>query len=449
MQGPARILIVGRDDAHDKELAGALSAAGFESTTGDIAQSAAELTGSRIPDVVILNMQSAEARRSPRAYLALAETLKKSALSSRMRIMCVGAKGDLDLNGAGAVIDDLLVGDVNPDQLCHRLRSLVRLNTMHEELVRRLGTSAKYGLDAPPPIAPPGEIDNATVLVLGEATDFGAIENTLSKHATLVGALSGDTALDYLGRRPFDAVIITAGSDIAPYLDFVQAVRRDSRQFNLPLLLLADAAVLKGKNAPFKTGITDVICKPYSPDELRIRVDTLVRESRFRDSLKHIYAQAKHFATSDALTGLYNRGFLLEHLEAVIADAGRTSQSFSLAGVTIANMAQINSMLGYAGGDRVIRQVGETMALLIRGEDLACRYSGCKFAILLPDTSADRATCALQRINGVIANTEFAVDGHYHPISVALDMGVAGFEKGDTADSLLERCWGTPLKAAA
>ena len=87
--------------------------------------------------------------------------------------------------------------------------------------------------------------------------------------------------------------------------------------------------------------------------------------------------------------------------------------------------------------------------MLIRGEDLACRYSGCKFAVLLPDTGVSGASFALQRIKGVIMNTEFAVDGHYHPISVALDMGIAGYEKGDTADSLLDRCWTASLKAAA
>lgn len=449
MQGPARVLIVGREDGTDKEIAQALRANGFESSIGDISQSAIELSGQRRPDVVILNMQSAEALEKPQAFLALAKTLKSSMLSSHLRIMMAGATSDLKLDDIVCHIDDLLIGEINPEQLCHRLRSLVRLNTMHEELIRRQETSARYGQDAPPQITPPSEIANATVLVVGEAQDFGAIERALAKQATLVGALTTTTAHDYLGREAFDAVVITAGGDITLYLDFVREIRGNSRQYNLPVVLLADKDTLQENKDVYESGITDTIAKPYSLDELRIRIDTLVRESRFRDSLRHIYAQAKHFATSDALTGLYNRGFLLEHLSSVIDDSSRTSQSFSIAGLAIANMREINSMLGYAGGDRVIRQVGETIGLLIRGEDLAARYSGSKFAVLLPDTQAELAAHALLRINGVVGHTEFSVEGHHHPISVSLSTRIVGYEAGDTPDSLIERSWAAPLRIAA
>lgn len=441
MQGSARVLIVGREDSDDKKLAHGLRAGGFESSIGDIEQGAAEISGKRRPDIIILNMRSKEARKTPKVFVAFAEALKQSALSSRMRVMLVGAGPDIKLGDSARYIDDLLIGEINEFQICHRVRSLVRLNTMHEELVRRLGTSAKYGQEAPAHIAPPRDIDNATVLVLGDVSEFGLIETSLSKRATLVGALTPSTALDYLARRSFDAVIVNAGTQIDPYAEFVSDIRRQSRLYNLPLLLLSEKALFADLTSLYEMGFTDAIAKPFSPEELQIRIQTLVRESRFRDTLKRIYSEAKHFATSDALTGLYNRGFLLEHLSSVISDARRTSQSVSLAGISIANMEQINSMLGYAGGDRLIRQVGETIGLLIRGEDLACRYSGCRFAIMLPDTPAESAIHAVHRINGVIANTEFGVDGHFHPISVALDSGIAGLQSGDTADSLIGRCW--------
>jgi len=449
MQGPARVLIVGRDDAHDHTLAEKLSEAGFESLIAEITRSAAELSGSRRPDVVVLNMQSSEARRKPRAYVALAQTLKNTTLASRMRIMCVGAGSELDLHKAAPYFDDLLIGEVNADQVCHRLHALVRLNTMHEELVRRLGTSARYGLDAPPPISAPGTIADAKVLVLGEVMDFARLEAALSGSAELVGALSNATALDYLSRDRFDTVIVNAGIDIGPYIEFARELRRNSRQFNLPLLLLADRDALQGVKTLFEAGFTDIVAKPHTAEELCIRVDTLVRESRFRDALRDIYSRARHYATSDALTGLYNRGFLMEHLESVISDATRTSQSFSLARLSVSDMDRINALVGYAGGDRLLRQIGETIGMLVRGEDLACRYSGREFVVLLPDTGLERAALAMQRIAGVIGHTEFAVEGYHHPISVSLDTGLAGFQQGETAESLVARIRSTGLKAAA
>ena len=449
MQGLARILIVGKDSDNDKKLAETLKKCGFECSIGDIAQSAAELSGPRRPDIVVLNMQSAPARKDPDTFLALAKTLKSSALSNRMRIMIVGTDRTLELNSSAADIDDLLIGPVNPEQICHRLRSLVRLNTMHEELVRRLNTSAKYGLDAPPAIVQPGIIDNATVLVLGDPTQFAMIEHSLAKQATLVGALSEETAFDYLTRSDFDAVIINAASEIEPYISFVKHIRRKSRLFNLPILMLAARGKLATCDHLYKSGITDVIAKPYASEELNLRVNLLVRESRFRDSLKEIYKQAKHLATSDSLTGLYSRGFLLEHVSAMVNDANRTSQVFSLATLSIGNIQAINSELGYVAGDRIIRQIGEVIGYLIRGEDLAARYSGSKFIIALPDTHEAQARYAIQRINGVISHTEFVVDGHYAPVMVTLNTMLAGFQQGDTAESLIARTHSVDLKVAA
>jgi diguanylate cyclase (GGDEF)-like protein len=133
----------------------------------------------------------------------------------------------------------------------------------------------------------------------------------------------------------------------------------------------------------------------------------------------------------------------------MVTDANRTSQSFSLAGLSIANIEALNSELGYAAGDRVIRQVGEVIGLLIRGEDLASRYAGSKFIVALPDTPVEQAKYAIRRINGVIAHTEFAVEGHHAPVKVMLTTTLAGFQHGDTAESLIERTRNVDLRVAA
>ena len=448
MHSAARVLIVGQSDNSDDELLQSLEAGGFEASTTDIKHSASEVAGSRRPDVVILNMQSSEAHANPSTYLALARALKQSTLSSRMRIMLIGSRADIEIEGIEDNVDDILIGPINADQIRHRLKSLVRLNTMHEELVRRLNTTAKYGVDAPV-VKPPEEIQNPTILVYGEALDYAAIEAALSQHATLVSALTESTALDYMKRRMFDAVIVNGDDDMETYLDFVRVIRRDSTMFNLPIILLTDPRAAKASAAIYDAGVTDVMTKPLASQEVRIRINALVRELRFRDTLKNIYREAKHYATGDSLTGLYNRGFLFEHLTEVISDASRTSQGFSVAGMTIRNLDEINATLGYAAGDRIIRQVGEVVGLLIRGEDLAARYSGAKFAVILPDTDDDLAIHAVQRIAGVVAHTEFVVEGVDHPVSASLTTSIEGFQKSDSAESLINRLWQVRIAKAA
>lgn len=461
MGGSARVLIVGLSKTPEGELTELLAAQGFETSRISIRGCANELTGNRRPDIVMLDLQSDEAKSDMISFLSLARSLKKSALGSHMRVMVVGSGQANMLEGALDGVDDLLVGPINAAQIAHRLRALVRLNTMHEELVRRLNTSARYGADAPK-VTPPPQVENPTILVLGQAVDLGPIEHALAQQATLVGALTVPTALDYLSRQPFEAIIINYSSalgrriesampELAHYLDFARDMRRDSRLYNIPLLLLADPDCLAEADDIYDAGITDIIAKPFAAHELMVRVDRLVRELRFRDSLKHVYGQAKHFATSDALTGLYSRGFLLEHLATVIADAEHTSQSFSVAGFSVANIADVNEALGYAGGDRVIRQVGEVVSFLVRGEDLAARYSGSRFALLLPDTTAESASHAVKRIRGVVAHTEFAIEGVDCPVHISLASHIAGYRKGDSAEDMLARLWtaGSDMSAAA
>ena len=443
MYGAARVLIVGKDDTAENDLVKTLHTSGFETYAGSIAQSAAEVSGERRPDVVILNMDSPEAKENPKAFVALARTLKESALSSRMRVLMVGGTHNMSLDGVEGDIDDLLIGSIKSEQICHRVSSLVRLNTMHEELVRRLNTSAKYGTDAPSPILPPTKLENANILFMGNAEGFAIIENALYKRATLIGALTFSTAVDYLNRSEFDTILIDAGSQPEQYLDFARDMRRNSKFFNLPILLLIDQGCIKDLSIAYEAGVTDVIEKPVSQDELQIRTLALIREQRFRNSLHQIYSEAKHFATNDALTGLYSRGFMYEHLSDIISDTERTSQTFAVVALEIKNMKQINEILGYAAGDRVIRQIGELIGILVRGEDLAARYSGHRFMVVLPDTRSNQAVQAIRRIAGVIHFTEFAIQGHNHPVSVAMNTGVTSYQEADDAEKIIDRAWRT------
>lgn len=443
MASAARVLIIGEQEKSQDSLSTALHTKGFETHVGSISESASEVAGSRRPDIVVLNMNSQEAKANPKAFLTLARSLKQTALSSRMRVLMVGGTHEIILEGAENDLDDLLLGPIKSQQVCHRINSLIRLNTMHEELVRRLNTSAKYGVDAPTPTFQPQQDDNANVLFMGDAQGFAPIESVLYKHTTLIGALTFNTAIDYLNREEFDTILIDAGSEPDQYLEFARDLRRNSYFFNLPILMLVDKKVMPDPTKAYELGVTDVIEKPVSQHELYLRAMSLIREQRFRNSLREIYKEAKHFATNDALTGLYSRGFMLEHLSNIIQDVQKTSQTFSVAAIQVKNMQQINEILGYASGDRLIRQIGELIGLLVRGEDLACRYSGQRFIVILPDTPASMAMNALKRISGVVHCTEFAIQGHHHPVSVALNTGITGYVEDDTPESVIERVWRT------
>ena len=102
-------------------------------------------------------------------------------------------------------------------------------------------------------------------------------------------------------------------------------------------------------------------------------------------------------------------------------------------------MNQINQRYGYAGGDRLLRQLGCLMGNLVRGEDLTARCGGDEFCIVTPETPLEAARVALRRVIGVVEQTEFGINAADAPVSVQLAMGCAIFEPGDTPESLFAR----------
>lgn len=446
MSQSARVLVVGNEGPEEQRLASRLTLCGCDCEIVEPGASSAGRTGAVRADVVVLNLLSELGRRSPGEFVAFARKLRRRAAGPLLPILMIGNSDPghtacaIDA-AANAEIDDVMLSPVNDLQIVARIRSLMRLNTMHDELVRRLNTSSRYGIDAPAAI--PGgfaPVEDASTLVVGATESFATIEAALHRTATLVGALTTVAALDYLDRKAFDIVLVDVSDDgAAEAAAFVQSLRANSRFFNTPVVLIASPGVVPETSPVFVNGVTDLVSKPPRAEELRVRVQALVREVRFRESLRQIYGQARHMATSDALTGLYTRGFALEHLKGLIEAATDRGLTFSAAYGRIDNISEINLLYGYAVGDRMIRQVGDVLGLLTRGEDLSVRYDGARFLVLMPDTSAGAAGTAVSRILGVMNHTDFTIPEIGSPIPVAMSMAVTGYRDGDTPEGLIAR----------
>lgn len=443
MGNAAKVLVVGDESSSNKKLSFALREKGYDSVDSDFDLEKIIAADGGRPDVVILSMLAQSAKQDPAQYLEFVKAIKLNERTGRMPVILLGERDGLAGQQSDAMraarVDEIMYAPVSAAQVCGRINSLVRLNTMHEELVRRLNTSAKYGIDAPANVSPPRTVTDASVLVVGATLDFPFIEEALAKEATLVGALTTTTALDYMMRRDFDAIVVDLNGDPGPVLELARNARMNSQLYNTPFIMLAAADDIGDVALAFESGYTDVLGKPIDQEELRGRVMSLVRELRFRDSLRHVYSQARHMATSDGLTGLYSKGFLLEHLRAMLDDSNRWNEAMSLSFFEVINMAAINEEYGYVIGDRIIRQVGEMMGMLVRGEDLTARYSGARFVVVLPDTAPEFADIAVRRIIGVVNFTEFSVAGINEPIHVELVKGVTGRSSNDTPESIIAR----------
>ena len=110
------------------------------------------------------------------------------------------------------------------------------------------------------------------------------------------------------------------------------------------------------------------------------------------------WAELKEQAMTDPLTGLFNRRYFLSVLEKQIAQVRRSGGSVSLLILDVDNFKRINDRFGHPEGDRVLRRVADAIVASSRRSDVVARWGGEEFAIILPDTDANGARCAAQRI---------------------------------------------------
>ena len=138
-------------------------------------------------------------------------------------------------------------------------------------------------------------------------------------------------------------------------------------------------------------------------------------------------------ATTDSLTGVYNRRTFKELAEPQLSRSRRAQLPVSLLMLDLDHFKRINDTYGHLGGDDVLKAIAFLVRNLLRKEDLLARYGGEEFVVLLPGASETAAYSLAQRIREEVAAQPFDANGHL--VRVTVSMGIAS-EGGDTLPSL-------------
>ena len=155
------------------------------------------------------------------------------------------------------------------------------------------------------------------------------------------------------------------------------------------------------------------------------------------NELNSANAKLMSMATTDPLTGTYNRRYILARLEQQFQQAQRYGEPFALLMLDIDHFKRINDTYGHQVGDEVLRHFSLTVRSLIRGSDLFGRYGGEEFMLILGATPPAAAQAAVERLRASVGArdwTEFAPD-----LKVTVSAGVTGFRRGETVSQLLSR----------
>lgn len=431
----ARVLVVDDVPANVRLLEALLASEYFEVLTATSGTEALYVAKKVLPDIILLDVMMPDLNG-----FEVCQRLKADPDTFHIPVIMITALSDRDdrVRGLSVGADDFLGKPIDSVALFARVRSLVRLKTIFDEL--RLREQAAGHLDflglAP---AIQEEASGGSILALLE-------QNSASERLTEMLATHKLTIVDDPARIQMEAetgefalIILDLDFSACDSLRLCAQLRAAEATRQMPILALVGGSDKARLLKALELGITDYITKPVDRSELAVRVRAQIRRKIYQDRLRANFQRSVALAATDSLTGLFNRHYLNEHLSTLISSPDRNGRDLAALLIDIDHFKLINDTYGHAAGDQVLRECAIRLRRNIRDSDLAARYGGEEFIAILPNTERDMAITIAERLRRVIGEQPFQLPGSQQAIKVSCSIGLAMWRIGENQAGLFGR----------
>jgi two-component system cell cycle response regulator len=251
-------------------------------------------------------------------------------------------------------------------------------------------------------------------------------------------------------RARADLLIVNIAATEFDGLRLVAQVRSDETTRHLPILAIFEPSERGRAVKALEIGVNDLLARPIDPEEMAARVRTLVRQKRYTDFLRHNLDHSLELAVTDPLTGLHNRRYMSSQLGSLVRRAMHGGDPVAALLIDVDHFKRVNDTFGHDIGDEVLREFAVRLATNVRAVDLACRYGGEEFVVIMPDTQLAAAARIAERLRLHISGSPFRVMGAEEPLQVTISVGVACTQgENDTPEALLKRADAAVYEAKA
>jgi two-component system cell cycle response regulator len=419
----ARVLVIDDKAANVKLLEAKLSAEYFDVKTATNGPAGLAMVQANECDIVLLDVMMPHMDG-----LEVCRRIKGDPLWAHIPVVMVTA---LDqpadrVAGLDAGADDFLTKPIDEVALIARVRSLIRLKNVRDELRARALRSKDMGIGDPLAIAAAESGLNGRVLVIEDRSSVSQrMFKSLSAFHMVEVESAADNAVFRAAEHSYDLAIISL--NLAEYdgLRICAQLRSLERTRDMSLLMVAEtgdkARLLRGLDI----GANDFLIRPVDRNELLARVRTQVRNQRYAASLRNSVQQSMELALIDPLTGLHNRRFLDANVDTLVKDAVRRSRPLSLIVMDVDRFKTINDTYGHDCGDEVLRELAKRARDCLRTRDLLVRFGGEELVAVLPDTGHAGAQAVAERIRESVHCAPFVIANGACNAAVTISLGVA------------------------
>lgn len=288
--------------------------------------------------------------------------------------------------------------------------------------------------------------------------ELSAILN--SEGYSIATAMDGNQALAMARQLLPDLMLLDIMIPGIDGIEVCQRLKLSPETNYIPIILLTIRTESNDIHRGFYAGAMDYITKPFNPQELKLKVKNHLelRKNRYlfeyyKKELKAELTKKAHYeskiieltsalaekdrmldklTTMDPLTSLYNYRFIIKRLSESIAESVRYQHPLAIILLDIDHFKTINQQHGRQVGDRIIGKISSTIKNGLRQSDIAGRYSGEDFLIILPHTDISGAYKTAERIRSTVE--QYPWDDDIPDIKVTISGGVSALNKQEFAD---------------
>jgi two-component system cell cycle response regulator len=427
-----RILVVDDQPVNIRVLEAMLQAEYFDVCTAANGYQAIDVAKLEQPDLILLDVMM-----PGMDGFETCRRLKADAATRHIPVVMVTALDQRDdrIKGLEAGADDFLTKPVHDLTLFARVRSLLRLKLVLDELRYREENGVAAGM-----LPDHGEDDHGDQTALIVAGEQWAAERYLA-------AMPANVATSLITDPADAAAAITAGVDIVVVdltssdfdgLRLCARVRADPATRQLPILAVVNPDDVAGSVKALDLGVNDIVHRPVDAGELNARIQTQLRRKLYAEKLRDRLDEGLEMAVIDPLTGLHNRRYIASRLRQAVESAQSGGAPVSLMLADIDHFKAVNDTHGHEAGDRVLKEFSKRLSDGLRALDMAARYGGEEFLIVMPGAGLAEAGIGAERLRGRIADTPFEhAEGQCLDITVSI--GIAQVTAGESMEALLRR----------